>query len=36
MPDALREEGRRSLLNFIGCALGVAHTPPVEMALRVL
>jgi 2-methylcitrate dehydratase PrpD len=36
MPDALRHEGRRSLLNFIGCALGVAHTPPVEMAMRVL
>ncbi len=34
--DALREEGKRSLLNFIGCALGVAHAPPVEMALRVL
>jgi 2-methylcitrate dehydratase PrpD len=32
----MRHEGRRSLLNFIGCALGVARTPPIEMALRVL
>ena len=36
IPPAVREEGKRSLLNFIGCALGVAHEPPVEMALRVL
>jgi 2-methylcitrate dehydratase PrpD len=32
----VRHEGKRSLLNFIGCALGVAHAPPIEMALRVL
>jgi 2-methylcitrate dehydratase PrpD len=24
------------VLNFIGCALGVAHAAPIEMALRVL
>jgi 2-methylcitrate dehydratase PrpD len=36
VPDPVRHEGRRSLLNVIGCALGVAHTPPIEMALRVL
>lgn len=36
LPEPLRHEGRRSLLNFAGCALGVARTPPVEMALRVL
>jgi 2-methylcitrate dehydratase PrpD len=36
VPAAVRSEGKRSLLNFIGCALGVAHTPPIEMALRVL
>jgi 2-methylcitrate dehydratase PrpD len=36
VPDAVRLEGKRSLLNFIGCALGVAHAPPIEMALRVL
>ncbi len=36
MPQALWHEGKRSLLNFLGCALGVAHTPPIEMAMRVL
>ena len=36
LPEALRHEARRSLLNFIGCALGVARTPPIEMAMRVL
>jgi 2-methylcitrate dehydratase PrpD len=36
LPAALRHEGKRSLLNFIGCALGAAHTPPIEAALRVL
>jgi 2-methylcitrate dehydratase PrpD len=34
-PD-LRHAGRRSLLNFVGCALGVARTPPVAMAVRTL
>ena len=32
LPPALRHEGKRSVLNFIGCALGVAHAPPIEMA----
>src|SRR5450755_1573840 len=32
----LRHEATRSLLNFIGCALGAARTPPIEMAMRVL
>ena len=36
MPLPLRHEGKRSLLNFIGCALGVAHTQPIEMAMQVL
>jgi 2-methylcitrate dehydratase PrpD len=36
LPHAVRHESKRSLLNFIGCALGVAHAPPIEMALRVL
>lgn len=36
LPQALRHEGKRSLLNFIGCALGVARTSPIEMAMRVL
>jgi hypothetical protein len=36
LPLALRQEANRSLLNFVGSALGVANTPPVEMAVRVL
>jgi 2-methylcitrate dehydratase PrpD len=36
LPDAVRHEGRRSLLNFLGCALGVAMTPPIDMPMRVL
>lgn len=36
LPEALRHEGRRSLLNFLGCALGVAQSAPVEQAVRVL
>jgi 2-methylcitrate dehydratase PrpD len=36
LPEPLRHQGKRSLLNFIGCALGVAHSPPVDMAMRVL
>jgi 2-methylcitrate dehydratase PrpD len=36
LAEPLRHEGRRSLLNFIGCALGVAQSPPVGMAVRVL
>ena len=36
LPQPLVHQGKRSLLNFIGCALGVAHSPPIEMALRVL
>jgi 2-methylcitrate dehydratase PrpD len=33
LPEALRHEAKRSLLNFIGCALGVAHAPAVQTAL---
>ena len=36
LPDTLRHEAKRSLLNFAGCALGVARSAPVEMAIRVL
>jgi 2-methylcitrate dehydratase PrpD len=36
LPSGLRHEAKRSLLNFVGCALGVANTPPIEMATRVL
>ena len=36
LPQSLRHEGKRALLNFIGCALGVAHTQPIEIAMRVL
>jgi 2-methylcitrate dehydratase PrpD len=32
----LRHEAKRSLLNFFGCALGVARTGPIETAVRVL
>ena len=33
LPEALHNEARRSLLNCIGCALGVAYAPPVQTAL---
>ena len=36
LPPNLRHESKRSLLNFIGCALGVAQSPPIAMAMRVL
>ena len=36
LPAAPRREAKRSLLNFLGCALGVARGAPVEMAVRVL
>jgi 2-methylcitrate dehydratase PrpD len=36
LPETVREEGKRSLLNFIGCAIGSARAEPVETALRVL
>jgi 2-methylcitrate dehydratase PrpD len=36
LPEALRHEGRRSLLNFVGCAIGVANSAPIDMAMRVL
>jgi 2-methylcitrate dehydratase PrpD len=36
VPAAVRAEGKRSLLNFIGCAIGVAHAAPIDAALRVL
>ncbi|HVC60544.1 MAG TPA: MmgE/PrpD family protein [Acetobacteraceae bacterium] len=36
LPHAVRHAARRSLLNFVGCAIGVAHTPPIDMAMRVL
>jgi 2-methylcitrate dehydratase PrpD len=36
LPHELRHEAKRSLLNFIGCAFGVARTAPLEMAMRVL
>ena len=34
--EILHHESRRSLLNSIGCALGVARSQPVAMALRTL
>ncbi len=34
--EPVRHAGRRSLLNFLGGAVGVAATPPVEMLVAVL
>src|SRR5215207_2281511 len=34
--ESLRHEAKRSLLNFLGCALGVANDPAVEGAIRVM
>lgn len=36
MAPAVRHEGRRSLLNFLGGAIGAARLPPVELLARVL
>ena len=36
LPEALRHEGRRSILNHIGCALGVARDPAVITALEIM
>jgi 2-methylcitrate dehydratase PrpD len=36
LDESLRHQGRRSLLNSIGCALGVARSEPVAMAVRTL
>ena len=36
MGTTLRHEAKRSLVNFFGCAIGVARDPAVETALRVL
>ncbi len=36
LPAPVRHEAKRSLLNFFGCALGVAQTAPIEAAVRVL
>lgn len=36
VPESVRAEGKRSLLNFIGCAIGSARLEPVETALGVL
>jgi 2-methylcitrate dehydratase PrpD len=34
--DTVRHQAKRSLLNFVGCALGAADEPPVAAAVRVL
>jgi 2-methylcitrate dehydratase PrpD len=36
IPPALRHEAKRSILNHLGCALGVARDPAVAAALRVM
>lgn len=36
LPEGLRHEGRRALLNFFGCALGVADDPTIDKAVQTL
>jgi 2-methylcitrate dehydratase PrpD len=36
LPDPPRREAKRSVLNFLGCALGVARSEPIGTAMRVL
>jgi 2-methylcitrate dehydratase PrpD len=36
VPAKIRHEGKRSLLNFIGCAMGSAADPAIETAVGVL
>jgi 2-methylcitrate dehydratase PrpD len=36
IPEDVRHEARRALLNFVGCAIGGAGEEPVEIAMRVL
>lgn len=36
IPDDVKHEGRRALLNFIGCAVGGADEEAVRIAMRVL
>ncbi|MDX2157957.1 MAG: MmgE/PrpD family protein [Hyphomicrobiaceae bacterium] len=35
LPSTVVHEAKRSLLNFVGCAIGVAYHPVVETAVRV-
>lgn len=36
LPDDVRHEARRALLNFVGCALGGSSHPAVDIAIRTL
>jgi 2-methylcitrate dehydratase PrpD len=36
IPEDVRHEARRALLNYVGCALGGAHEEAVEIAFRTL
>jgi len=36
IPQAIRHEGKRALLNWLGCALGGCHDESVDVALRTL
>jgi 2-methylcitrate dehydratase PrpD len=36
LPDQARKQARRSLLNFVGCALGAAEEPAIEAIAQVL
>ena len=36
IPEDVRHESRRALLNYIGCAVGGSQEPAVETALKAL
>lgn len=36
IPAPVRHEAKRSLLNFLACALGAARTPPIETAVALV
>jgi 2-methylcitrate dehydratase PrpD len=36
VPDDVRNEARRALVNFVGCALGGSHDEAVDIAIRAL
>jgi 2-methylcitrate dehydratase PrpD len=36
IPDDVRHEARRSLLNYMGCAIGGSPHPAMDLAIRAL